>query len=126
MLDAFIDENMLIIIFEWAPAGQWQGGARAGATSPHGVEGEGGAAHRSGWDDEGSFWTAGALLSLFALVVGVSWGRCVEGGRLVTSGECSLARARMCIHATLACPAIAALRFIQVASRVSFAAAQAT
>lgn len=24
MLDAFIDENMLIIIFEWAPAGkQW-------------------------------------------------------------------------------------------------------
>lgn len=23
MLDAFIDENMLIIIFEWAPAGTW-------------------------------------------------------------------------------------------------------
>lgn len=23
MLDAFIDENMLIIIFEWAPAGAW-------------------------------------------------------------------------------------------------------
>jgi NIMA (never in mitosis gene a)-related kinase len=25
MLDAFIDENMLIIIFEWAPAGAQEG-----------------------------------------------------------------------------------------------------
>lgn len=27
MLDAFIDENMLIIVFEWAPAGAHRGGA---------------------------------------------------------------------------------------------------
>lgn len=28
MLDAFIDENMLIIIFEWAPAGEQWGRVR--------------------------------------------------------------------------------------------------
>ena len=31
MYDAFIDENMLIIIFEWAPAGRRAGGGHDGA-----------------------------------------------------------------------------------------------